>query len=177
MLSTVPLLVVLGGCAGLSEHNGDRSNTELTAGQAYASGQWQAARKGYRDALSRDPDNAELLLRLANIDQHEHKWGEAQLNYLRVIQLAPRDRRAHYNLAVLHLRRAEQYFQYYVALTEAGAESPRLLALLAAIGTFADTDSGPLSPLEQLGRRLTSERPGAEQGRSGLWNGSRQNND
>ena len=141
------------GCAVTPESAAQAQEALQRADSAYGSGQWQAARTAYEDALRHDPDNANLWLRLANIGQHEGRWDDAQKNYRRVLELAPKDQRAHYNLAVLYLTRAERHFQYFSALSELDSHG-RLTSLLAAMEKFAAAGHEPTTPLEQLGQRL-----------------------
>ena len=141
------------GCAVTLETASTAQEALQSADSVYASGQWQAARAAYEDALRHDPDNATLWLRLANIDQHEGRWDDAQKNYRRVLELTPKDQRAHYNLAVLYLTQAEQHFQYFSALSEPESND-QLTSLLAAMEKFAAAGQGPATPLEQLGQRL-----------------------
>ena len=141
------------GCAVTPKTASTAQEALQRADSVYASGQWQAARTAYQDALRHDPDNADLWLRLANIDQHEGRWDDAQKNYRRVLELAPKDQRAHYNLAVLYLSRAEQHFQYFSALSEPDSHD-QLTSLLAAMEKFAAAGQGSATPLEQLGDRL-----------------------
>lgn len=124
--------------------------------RAYESGQWQAARAGYEKLVMRNPNDIELWLRLANIDQREQRWESAQEKYVKVIGMSPRNRPAHYNLAVLHLTQAEQHFQYFSALGDPGAQPEHLTALLAAISDFAQEGKAHASALDELSAMLRS---------------------
>lgn len=152
--------LLLAGCAATGGNRSSTAELIAQADSAYGAEQWQQAQQAYERVLRQSPDDTHAMLRLANIAHRQQRWEEAEGLYRRVIERTPQDRRAHYNLAVLHLARAEEHFQYFSALSDVDAASPWLTDLLAAIGRFADREQQATSPLERLGEQL---RHGVEQ--------------
>ena len=82
---------------------------------AYKAGKYQSARRHYEQALQADPELVDAMFRLGNIELREGKLDKAQLRYKSVIDLQPRNRRAHYNLALVYLIQSENHFKYFMA--------------------------------------------------------------
>ncbi len=140
--------------------NGEEDRMRLGQ-EAFAQRDYVRAREHYAVAVKEAPDNTQAWFRLGNIALYEDKSDEAAGYYERVLQLDPQFARAHYNLAVIHLARAEDHFNYYAATLENGRaiESP-LVRLLADIESFATPEEATAvkssDPLESLGELLGS---------------------
>jgi len=113
-------------------------------------------------ALREAPNNVQAMFKLGNIALYQGRSDDAIDYYESVLELQPQFARAHYNLAVIHLGRAEDHFNFYAATLEGGRAIDRnLVRLLADIDAFANKgetspDVAPADPLDSLGELLGS---------------------
>src|SRR5262249_22617720 len=83
-------------------------NPKVEAGYAaYQSGDAEAARKEYQQALGDDPANRDALLGLAALDVKAGRLEAAEATYLRLLQANPRDAAAQAALVALRAGRTD----------------------------------------------------------------------
>ncbi len=156
------LAVLNGACVtGVARHiNGEEDRMRLGQ-EAFAGRDFVRAREHYLVAVKEAPGNTHALFRLGNIALYDGQSDEALGYYERVLAIDPKFARAHYNLAVIHLGRAEDHFNYYAATLDNGQsiEAPlvKLLVDMEAFATPEETRSVKSSdPLDSLGELLGS---------------------
>ena len=127
-----------------------------SADQAYQTQQWNLAGKLYQDAIAANNTDIHSLFRLGNIAILNRDLDAAQDYYARVLQINPNNSKAQYNLATVHLTKAEEHFQFYTATLNDEAVEPKLLSLMREIDRFSNlqpvekSDQSPLDSLRQL---------------------------
>lgn len=155
--------VVLAGCvSGVARDiNGEEDRMRL-GNEAFEARDYERAREHYLVAIQEAPGNTDALFRLGNIALYDSNSDEAELYYRKTLEIDPQFARAHYNLAVIHLGRAEDHFNYYAATLDSGRTIDQpLVRLLSDIEAFARKDekqeatpAQSSDPLDSLGEYL-----------------------
>lgn len=157
-------VVAASGCVtGVARDiNGEADRMRL-GNEAFEARDFARAREHYLVAVDEAPSNTQALFRLGNIALYDNDADAAEDFYQRVLTIDPQFARAHYNLAVIHLGKAEDHFNYYAATLENGrAIDQPLVRLLADIESFATRkdQKAPTvkasDPLDSLGELLGS---------------------
>jgi Flp pilus assembly protein TadD len=108
----------------------------IEAWQAYQRGDYVAAAQGYRQVLTKDPNNRDALLGMAATAQQQGMDEAAQRYYRQLLVLDPRDPAAH---AALQAYSVEDTANSESRLKQLLAEQPRSGALHFALGNlYAD---------------------------------------
>lgn len=174
MKTTIRLLAAgllsstLAGCAGLqvqgvnstpaaSPASGSLTDTFKNAERAYHKGAWLEAHQEYKAVLARAPDHAPSLFRLGNIAQRLNSLEEARKYYEAAVELTPRDAKARYNLAVVHLALARR--QYAAARSLEPDALPQGDELHAQLGSTAEAETLPESGLPTKQATTTEPTP------------------
>jgi Tfp pilus assembly protein PilF len=142
--------------------NGEEDRMRL-GNEAFEARDFERAREHYLVAVDEAPTNTQALFRLGNISLYDNDPDAAENYYEQVLTIDPQFARAHYNLAVIHLGKAEDHFNYYAATLDSGrAIDQRLVRLLADLEAFATRkeEAAPAvksnDPLDSLGELLGS---------------------
>ena len=150
----------LSGCVtGVARDiNGEEDRMRLGQ-QAFDKRDFDRAKEHYLVAVKESPNNSQALFKLGNIALYQGRNDDAANYYQRVLDIDPQFTRAHYNLAVIHLQRAEDHFSYYTATLDSGQPvDNNLIRLLSDIDAFAtekeSPDAAPADPLDSLGELL-----------------------
>ncbi|MEO1575023.1 MAG: tetratricopeptide repeat protein [Pseudomonadota bacterium] len=163
------IAVLQAGCVtGVARDiNGEADRMRL-GDEAFEARDYTRAREHYTVAVQEAPNNTQALFRLGNIALYEGRPEAAQEFYERTLAIDPQFARAHYNLAVIYLGRAEDHFNYYAATLDSGRsiDAP-LVRLLADLEAFATKDSAKeqattrsqQDPLDSLGEFLGTGAP------------------
>ncbi|MFK7888002.1 MAG: tetratricopeptide repeat protein [Gammaproteobacteria bacterium] len=145
--------------------NGEADRMRL-GNEAFETRDYARAREHYLVAVEEAPGNAQALFRLGNIALYENNPDAAEGYYERTLAIDPQFARAHYNLAVIHLGKAEDHFNYYAATLDSSRAIDRpLVRLLADLEAFATgkEEKAPAvkarDPLDSLGELLGSGAP------------------
>lgn len=145
--------------------NGEEDRMRL-GNEAFEARDFARAREHYLVAVDEAPTNTQALFRLGNISLYDNDPGAAEDYYEQVLAIDPQFARAHYNLAVIHLGKAEDHFNYYAATLDSGRTiDRRLVRLLADLEAFATRkeEATPAvksnDPLDSLGELLGSGAP------------------
>ncbi|MEO1751626.1 tetratricopeptide repeat protein [Thiofaba sp. EF100] len=140
---TVALLAT--GCATLPEgKDGSNSSVALTtpdrlheAELAAQEGRLDDAGRRYREILAVEPDQAEALLGLANVEMRLERWRDAEVLYARRLRLNDRDANALEGRG-LSLMRLREPAEAKVMLERAVAVDPMRWRAWHALGLLAD---------------------------------------
>ena len=160
----------LGACVTGVARDIDGEEDRMRLGnEAFEARDFARAKEHYLVVAQESPANTQALFRLGNIALYESDPASAQAYYEKVLTLDPQFARAHYNLAVIYLGRAEDHFNYYAATLDNGRpiDAP-LVRLLADIEAFARKDDETTEsrtatssdPLDSLGEFLGNGAPG-----------------
>ena len=148
------LIIMLGLAASGCNTNNVKPDTNIS--ETYMKGESAYARKDYKQAklhfekvIIAYPDNIESLFKLANINMRNKNWDAAQTYYSAVIQLKPNHAKAHHNLAMLHLFKAKNHLNYYIANNES-FDNKKLGILLNSINAYSSNSKSALTPLDRL---------------------------
>ncbi len=161
------MVASLWGCAA-QETRKTGAMEHWTAGEsAYRARAYEEARGHFEALVALAPEHEDAWLRLGNIAMIEGRLDDAEAAYRIALRLRPRFAKAHYNLALTYLTRAEDHFLFYAANGgadgrpggPAAARGRRLQDLLAAIETFSRDAPGEVDPLVELSELLAG--PGA----------------
>ncbi|HHC72922.1 MAG TPA: tetratricopeptide repeat protein [Thiotrichales bacterium] len=155
LLILIPLLV---GCASGAATRQDAGELWSLAESAYRQGAYQQAKVHFQTLVARLPDNEMGWLRLGNIAMLEGRIDQAAEHYRTVLELNPRQAKAHYNLATIHLLKAERHFQFHTATVPERQANPRLHRLLAEIERFSRGSGSERDSLDELSELLSGGR-------------------
>lgn len=167
---SVLLLIIslVAGCASFGD-KGARVKQELAqmeklsgllevGEKLYKNGQLTMAAEHFDDVLLIESDNLAALYRLGNISFRHQELDRAANYFGAVIELNPRHARAHYNVAVIDLMKAQRHLQLYVATADPSADLQKVRKILAEINTFAMNDADSKKRrLDKLWRELESK--------------------
>lgn len=131
--------------AKLQEELETLQNLQAKADNLYKSGNFNLAEQQYMEVLQADAKNAAALYRLGNIAFKRGDLVKAADYFSRTVELAPRNQKAHYNLAITHLTLSEQHFKYYSSMVDEDVDLTKVSQILRNIYEFA------------VGGRVTSE--------------------
>ena len=152
MKKLLPLLaiLILGGCAS-TEIRQDQSMSEvfMKAETAYAQKQYSVAKQHYQAVVDKYPDNINALFKLANINMREKQWDKAMQLYTFILQLKPHHAKAHHNLAMLHLHKASNHLNYYIANNDS-MNNQSIAQLIEAINGYSRHKPGKQSSIDRL---------------------------
>ena len=168
-LAAVWMIAALGACVTGVARDIDGEEDRMRLGnEAFEARDFSRAKEHYLVVAEESPTNTQALFRLGNISLYESDPAAAQAYYERVLAIDPQFARAHYNLAVIYLGRAEDHFNYYAATLDNGRpiDAP-LVRLLADIEAFASKDNDATEsrtatsndPLDSLGEFLGNGAP------------------
>ena len=99
---------------------------------AYQRGELDASREAYQKVLAREPNSRDALLGLAALDVRLRRFDTAELRYLRLLELDPRDAHAHAGL--IALRGASDPLQSESRLKSLIANQPDAVHLYFPLG-------------------------------------------
>ncbi|HET8790059.1 MAG TPA: tetratricopeptide repeat protein [Modicisalibacter sp.] len=141
--SLVPALLItalLSGCAGLAG-SGSSNSDDLVylwseGNDAYALGNFEAARANYEKLIAAAPDNVLALVRLGNIDYRLGDLAGARDYYQRALKIEPRQPQVHYNLAMVELSVARRHLGNYITASDIPAAGSPVSELIIAIDRF-----------------------------------------
>ena len=149
-IATVLLLVVSLLGSGCASQGGSVEGAEalvkqstlidgfLVAGeQLYNSNNLELAQAQFQRVLELDTVNIRALYRLGNIHFKVKELDKALAYYNKVIALNPRHSKAHFNVAVVNMMRAQGHFTLYRATAEADLDTTRVGVLLESIKAFS----------------------------------------
>lgn len=131
--------VLLSGCAAPGSLNeaGPMATEVLSewkrADRFYARGEFLKARDSYQVVLEREPDNNDVLFRLANIAYYMQDREEARELYARVVDSGLNDPQLFYNRAALNLTEAYNDLARYRDEGGPSTLTPEIRAVMAAI--------------------------------------------
>jgi tetratricopeptide (TPR) repeat protein len=145
-LAAILLTVVLTGCATPTQSiraAGAPIATEVLAewkraDRLYARGDLRKAQESYEMVLKRDPENNEVLFRLANIAYYLQDPTKARELYAKVYDTGLVDPQLFYNRAALNLTEGYNSLAEYRKEVGPGNVSPEIRAVMAAIERMSD---------------------------------------
>jgi tetratricopeptide (TPR) repeat protein len=145
-LAAILLTVVLTGCATPTQSiraAGAPIATEVLAewkraDRLYARGDLRKAQESYEMVLKRDPENNEVLFRLANIAYYLQDPTKARELYAKVYGTGLVDPQLFYNRAALNLTEGYNSLAEYRKEVGPGNVSPEIRAVMAAIERMSD---------------------------------------
>jgi tetratricopeptide (TPR) repeat protein len=136
-LVTLPGCAATGGAGGGARADGPVATEVLAewrrADRHYARGEFVRARASYEVVRSRQPDNQDVLFRLANIAYYLRDLEQARELYDRVIDAGMSDPQVFYNRAVLHLTQAHDDLSLHRGAVGEAEVSHEIRAVMAAI--------------------------------------------
>ncbi|TGN41869.1 tetratricopeptide repeat protein [Marinobacter confluentis] len=159
-LALLSASLLIGGCAmaPMNSQEDQPAATEVLeawkqADQYYARGQFTKARESYQLVHQRQPDNPDVLLKLANIAYYLQEHDRARDLYAEIEDIGSSNPRFYYNRAALNLTSAYRDLAQYRADVGPGEISKEIRAVMAAIERMSeadrpDTSNERLSPLE-----------------------------
>lgn len=166
------LIASLAGCAGVAERRSEPTpvaqevqSLSLLWGRAelaYKNRDLESAKRDFEKLAKLKPADDHAWFRLGNIAALVGEDGVAIQHYRTTLSLNPKHKKAHFNLASMHLAKSEKHFLAYIAITDESEANNELLELLAGIERFStdSTDAVDGTALSDLAGRLA---------RSGNW--------
>jgi len=144
------MLIVQAGCASTGVTSGQSmSEVYMKAESAYAQKNYTLAKQHYETVVDKYPDNIGALFKLGNISMRERQWDKAMKYYTGILQLKPNHAKAHHNLAMLHLNKANAHLNYYVANNNI-MENKQIGQLIQAINDYSQHQPSRQSSLDRL---------------------------
>lgn len=144
------VLIVQAGCASTGvAPNESMSEVYMKAESAYAQKNYTHAKQHYLAVVDKYPDNIGALFKLGNISMREKQWDKAMKYYTGILQLKPNHAKAHHNLAMLHLNKANAHLNYYVANNNV-MENKQIGQLIKAINDYSHHQPSKQSSLDRL---------------------------
>jgi len=149
-LIIITLLITMSGCAATNVRQ-DQSTSELymKAEAAYAQRDYANAKQYYLKVAEKYPDNVTVFFKLGNISMRENDLDKAMNYYTLVLGLKPNHARAHHNLAMLHLSKAGDHLNYYVAHNDL-LNNKSIGKLIDAINDYSTKEPEQKSSLDRL---------------------------
>jgi len=111
------------------------------ANLAYQQSNLLAAKTLYEELLDINPNSTQANFRLGNIENINGNLSKAQTYYETALRMQPRNQKLHYNLATVHLAKAEDHLSFYTALTKDEEVEKAVLNLLYAIEQFSNENN------------------------------------
>lgn len=140
LVPAVLITVLLSGCAGLtgpdSGNSADLVHLWSEGNDAYALGNFEAARANYEKLVATAPDNVLALVRLGNIDYRLGDLAGARGYYQRALKIEPRQPQVHYNLAMVELSVARRHLGRFMEASETTLVDSPIDELITAIDRF-----------------------------------------
>jgi len=175
MLLNIVLICFNSGCAAINK-NSNNSNKNVIVSEeaktaslelakqgeaAYQSEELEKAKEFYRQSAALNGDIPMVHYRLGNIAFKQKDYVAAEKSFNEVIRLSPRQSKAYYNLAVIHLMKAEENFKYFTASSaEDKPVEPKVIKIISDIEGFASVQPAAqheANPLERLAESLMVE--------------------
>ncbi len=149
-LSILICLLALSACATTGVRD-DQSTSEIfmKAESAYAKKDYKLAKQHYQSVIAKYPDNIGALFKLANISMREKDWNTAMDYYTIILSLKPTHAKAHHNLAMLHLNKAKNHLNYYIAHNNS-MNNMALGKLIESINDYSYHKSDKVTSLDRL---------------------------
>lgn len=154
-LTVILVALVLTGCA-TPTHSTRPTNAPIAtvvlaewkrADRLYARGDLRKARESYETVLKREPENNEVLFRLANIAYYLQEPDKARELYTKVYDSGLIDPQLFYNQAALNLTAGYDDLTKYRQEVGPGNLSPEIRAVMAAIERMSDRRPPVSDPL------------------------------
>ncbi len=144
------MILALGGCSSHGVKQGQSmSELYMKAETAYAQKNYAVAKQHYQTVAERYPDNIGALFKLANISMREKEWDKAMNYYTVILRLKPNHAKAHHNLAMLHLNKANNHLNYYIAHNNT-LNNKSIATLLDAINDYSRHKPEKKTSLDRL---------------------------
>lgn len=137
-------VILVSGCAtpGARSGGGPAATEVLSewkrADRLYARGEFPKARESYQVVLEREPDNNDVLFRLANIAYYMQDRETARELYARVVDSGLTDPQLFYNRAALNLTEAYNDLARYRDEGGPSTLTSEIRAVMAAIERMSD---------------------------------------
>lgn len=156
-LAAILFVLALSGCATLAQSTraaGTPIATDVLAewkraDRFYARGDLRKAQKSYEIVLKREPENNEVLFRLANIAYYLQETDRARKLYTKVYDSGLVDPQLFYNRAALNLTEGYDDLAEYRKEVGPGNLSPEIRAVMAAIERMSDRRPPVSDPLRK----------------------------
>jgi len=156
--------VLFSGCSLLSgpSKSDDLGSDELLrielvstkADALYKDKKYDEAKQSYLEVLSIAEDDTGALYRLGNIYFINDGLDQAAAYFMRAIEINPRLSKAHYNLAIINLAKAEQNFKFYTATTDPASDLEAVTNMLNSIEQFKHGSDKKVSSLDKIAGHL-----------------------
>jgi len=124
----------------------------------YKNNKRDEAKQLYLEVLSIAHDDTNALYRLGNIHFQNESFDEAASFFMRAIETNPRFSKAHYNLAIVNLMKAEQNFKFYTATTDPTSDLSAVTNILNDIEQFKSGRQKNISSLDKIAGHIDLER-------------------
>ncbi len=149
MLYSIDRVLVIGLCCLLAtacaSNSGTRASSTMAllsdADAAYSQGDWERAEALYREVVTKAPPAVEARFRMGVIAFRRGSSNQAEAHFEAVLDQHADHERALYNLAVLHLSEAADYFERYRREAPTAATEEALVRIGNEIERFRQTTS------------------------------------
>lgn len=155
IIVTLLSISLITGCSSNTYKSENLSAIYIKGEEAYKKRDYKMARIHYESVIKAQPDNIDVLFRLANISMHLHKWKDSMRYYEMLLEIKPSHQKAHHNLAMLYLLQAKTHLYYYIANNQR-FDNNNINELIISINNYSKPGQPRSDDLDQLADEVKS---------------------